>query len=207
MKWRHPCLGGQFVKWDTIFEDLPISFAKITKFSLEHPECFYLPDNEPNFKKYFPLIYKEGINFSQILTIIFSNGTPLEFSLETLEEYKLNAAKFFFRTACVQTCHYNLDANSRKIISKIMANVYLNCAYGFKVEGKVFGFTKFEKNGKTFCNFTQKTPILKETIIEMAEYTNIILKPEGVYCLLRPKESDSVILPNNWENLQFDYIK
>lgn len=162
MKWWHPCLGGQFVKWDTIFEDLPISFAKLTKFSLEHPECFYLPDNEPNFKKYFPLIYKEGINFSQILTILFSNGTPLELSLETLEEYKLNAAKFFFRTACVQTCHYNLDANSRKIISKIMANVYLNCAYGFKVEEKVLVLRNLKKTEKHFVISHKKLLFLKK---------------------------------------------
>lgn len=207
MKWRHPCLGGQFVKWDNVHEELSTPLLRVVQYSLEHPECFYLPDNTPSFQKYFPEIYKPNLTFSQLLNIIFADETANNFSSEKLEEYKLTAAKFFFRTICVQNCQPNLDANSRKIISKVMANIYLNCAYGFKVEGKIFGFKPFEKTGKTFCEFTEKTPILKETIIEMTAYSNLLINPEGIYCLMKPKDLEGKILPYNWVNLHFKYIK
>lgn len=207
MALRHPDLGNQIVEWKTIFDDLPLQFAQITQYSLEHPECFYLPDNQPNFQKYFPKIYKTGFSFSQLLTIIFSKAIHEYLSNDEIEEYKLNASKLFFRTLCLQNCKCNLDNLTKKTISKVFANVYLNCAFGYKHEGKIFGFKKFEKNGQTFCNFSEKTPILVETLTEMTAHTNIFLKQDGVLCLMKPNDLEGKIYPTSWNISKYNYLK
>lgn len=207
MTLRNSSVGQQIITWDTVFEDLPTQFAKLTNYTLKHPECFYLPDNKPSFQKYFPKIYKNGFSFSELLTIIFSKTVKQYLSDVEIEEYKLNASKLFFRTICIQNCQPNLDTSTKKTISKVLANVYLNCAFGFKCNEKIFGFKKFEKSGKTFCNFSPNTPILIETLEEMTAHTNIFLQSDGVLCLMKPKNLEGNIYPTDWKISDYNYIK
>lgn len=199
-------LGGQIVKWDSIFNDLPKPIAKLTQYTMEHPGCFNFTDHYANFEEYFKGIYKPNMSFSDLIELIFYNPSSLNLLPETIELYRNNASKFFFRILCFETTQKNISTEKRRIISKIFSNIYINCAFGYTNGGLVYGFKKFNSIGQTFCKFTPKTPILKETIYEMSAFADINVEKDGVYCLLRLQDSSPLIYPFNWENQNFDYI-
>lgn len=199
-------VGGQIIEWKSISMDIPGNLVKIAQYTMEHPGCFNFTDEQPSYQKYFPLIYKNGMGFLEILEIIFSPDISTKLSIETIETYRDYAAKFFFRILCIQTCQDNISANNRKIISKVFANIYLNCAFGYKNNGRIYGFSEFNKYGQTFCNFSPKTPILTETLHEMTAHVNIFIEDNGIRLLMKRRDEIGIIAPSNWQYKSLNFL-